>query len=314
MSVPAVSTPVLVIAGPTATGKTDAAVELALRLGGEIISADSVQVYRGFDIGSAKPTDAERQGVPHHLLDVLDPHESWDAMDFARAADGVIADLTTRGKLAIVTGGTGLWLRALLRGLVDLPAVDAALRARLEDAVAERGAPSLHAELQRVDPTSAVRIHPNDALRIVRALEVFEQTGTPLGALRDAHALGAERYRTFFVVLDVDAEAHTERVTRRFDAMLERGLETEVRSLRRTVPEDAKPFGSVGYRQMLDFVEDRSDLATARTEAIRATRTYARRQRTWFRGEPGIHWRTDANTLLDADGTARVAAWLGVKP
>ena len=163
-------TPLIVIAGPTATGKTAVALELARQLDGELVGADSVQVYRGFDIGSAKPTAAELGGVPHHLIDCLDPDESIDAMGFAGLADAAIEGVAERGKRPIVVGGTGLWIRALVRGLVDVPLPDPEIRGALEAEAEARGAPSLHERLTAIDPRAAARIHPNDALRIVRAL------------------------------------------------------------------------------------------------------------------------------------------------
>ncbi|MBC7171604.1 MAG: tRNA (adenosine(37)-N6)-dimethylallyltransferase MiaA, partial [Polyangiaceae bacterium] len=195
----------IVIAGPTASGKTAAGLWIARHLGGELVGADSVQVYRGFDIGSAKPTEEELSGVAHHLIDIVDPDEEVDAQRYAELADAAIADIEARGRVPIVVGGTGLWIRALLRGLVSVPPVDRELRARIEAEVDQEGSPAMHARLAAVDPRAAAGIHPNDRLRIVRALEVFEQTGTPMGELRHAHALGAPRYDALFVVLDPGA-------------------------------------------------------------------------------------------------------------
>ena len=189
-------TPLVVVAGPTATGKTAAALTLARALGCELVGADSVQVYRGFDIGSAKPTEKELGEVRHHLVDVLDATDAIDAMEYAALADRAIDDLEDRGAHPIVVGGTGLWIRALLRGLVELPPPDPILRARLEAEVADLGAESAHQHLYAVDPLAAERIHPNDTLRIVRALEVHTQTGRPLGELQAEHALGAPRRPT----------------------------------------------------------------------------------------------------------------------
>jgi tRNA dimethylallyltransferase len=297
----------LVIAGPTASGKTGAALELARRLGGELIGADSVQVYRGFDIGSAKPTAAELGAVPHHLIDVIDPSEEIDAADYARRADAAIAEIRARGSLPIVVGGTGLWIRALVRGLVDLPPVDADVRRRLEAAAQAEGAPSLHERLAVVDPTTAGAVHPNDALRIVRALEVYEQTGVPLGTLREKHASGAPRYHTFFVALDVEREAHTRAIEARIQTMIGRGWAKEVRELLTRWGDGVRPFGSVGYREMLEHVRDDIPLDEAVRRIRKSTRTYARRQRTWFKGERDVRWWTDQRSLLDADATRRIA-------
>jgi tRNA dimethylallyltransferase len=274
--------PLLVIAGPTATGKTAAAIDVAHRLDGELVGADSVQVYRGFDIGSAKPTADELGGLAHHLLDVLDPDQDVDAVAYANLADAAIRDIRDRGRLPIVVGGTGLWIRALVRGLVDVPPVDPGIRARLEKAAAAEGAPALHARLAEVDPISAHAVHPNDTLRIVRALEVHEQTGMPLGILRAEHALGEPRYRAVFVVLDMDREEHGVVIEHRARQMLDSGWIDEVRSLRARWGDDIRPFGSVGYRDVLVHVRDEVPLDETLRRIRKSTRVYARRQRTWL--------------------------------
>lgn len=299
--------PILVIAGPTATGKTDAAIELALRFDGELVGADSVQVYRGFDIGSAKPTAQDLRGIGHHLIDILDPAEDIDAAMYASRADAAIAEIIERGRLPIVVGGTGLWIRALLRGLVDVPPVDLAVRRRLEAEAEREGAAALHVRLAAVDPITAAAVHRNDALRIIRALEVYEQTGTPLGALRQAHALGAPRYEAVFVVLDVDRNRHDEIVERRAQRMLELGWIEEVRRLRERWGDDIRAFGSVGYREILAHVRDGMPLDETLRQVRRSTRIYARRQRTWFKSEPGVSWRGDRDELLTPSGLDRLA-------
>lgn len=292
---------ILVIAGTTASGKTHLAIELARRLDGELVGADSVQVYRGFDVGSAKPTPEELGGIAHHLIDVVDPVEPIDAAHYARLADEAIDAIHARGRLPIVVGGTGLWLRALVRGLVELPTPDPALRGRLERAVADEGAPALHARLTAVDPRSAEAIHPNDALRIVRALEVFEQTGRPLGELRHAHALGAPRRPTHFVVLDREREVLRARLEARVDDMLARGFVDEVRGLLERWPREARAFGSVGYREVVELLAGERSLEETREAIVRASHIYARRQRTWFRSEPGVDGRYDLGlTPIDA--------------
>jgi len=273
--------PLVVIAGPTATGKTAAAIEVARRFDGELVGADSVQVYRGFDIGSAKPTGDELGGVPHHLLDVLDPDQDIDAVAYANLADAAIRDIHGRGRLAVVVGGTGLWIRALVRGLVDVPPVDPGIRERLEETAAAQGAPALHAKLALVDPISADAVHPNDTLRIVRALEVYEQTGTPLGTLRAAHALGKPRYRAVFVVLDMNSERHGIVIEDRAKQMLDTGWIDEVCALRTRWGDDIRPFGSVGYREVLEHIRDGS--------------------------EPGVSWRSESAELREASGLDRIA-------
>ena len=299
--------PILVIAGPTATGKTGAAIELTRRFGGELVGADSVQVYRGFDIGSAKPTAAELEGVPHHLIDVLDPNQEVDAVAYADLADVTIREIGDRGRLPIVVGGTGLWIRALLRGLVDVPAVDALIRKRLEAAARKDGAAALHARLAEVDPMSADAIHPNDALRIVRALEVYEQTGTPLGRLRAEHALGQARYRAVLIVLDMSHERHGAVIEDRAKQMLEAGWIDEVRSLRARWGDEIRPFGSVGYREILDHLRDGVPIDEMLRRIRKSTRVYARRQRTWFKSEPGVSWRCDRDELDEQSSIDRIA-------
>jgi len=299
--------PLLIIAGPTGTGKTAAAIEVATRLNAELVGADSVQVYRGFDIGSAKPRPAELGPVAHHLLDVFDPDEVVDAAVYARLADAAIRSIIGRGTLPVVVGGTGLWIRALLRGLVEVPRVDEEIRRHLEAAAQEEGAPALHARLTEVDPLSAAVIHPNDALRIVRALEVFEQTGIPLGNLRAEHALGQPRYRAVFVVLDMEREQHAALIHRRAEAMLDAGWVDEVRALRARWGDEVRPFGSVGYREVLAHVRDAVPLEQTLRQIRKSTRIYARRQRTWFRGEPGVSWWSESAELRRPQGLERIA-------
>jgi tRNA dimethylallyltransferase len=304
--------PLLVIAGPTATGKTAAAIDVARHFDGELVGADSVQVYRGFDIGSAKPGENELGGLAHHLLDVLDPDQDVDAVAYANLADAVIRDVRNRQRLPVVVGGTGLWIRALVRGLVDVPPVDQDVRQRLEKAASTEGAPALHARLAQIDPISADAVHPNDTLRIVRALEVYEQTGTPLGTLRADHALGEPRYRAVLVVLDMDRELHGAAIESRAQQMLEAGWIDEVRSLRARWGDHIRPFGAVGYREVLAHVRDEIPLEETLRRIRKSTRVYARRQRTWFKGEPGVSWRCESAELREPRGLDRVAKELGL--
>lgn len=304
--------PILVIAGSTATGKTAAAIEIARQLGGELVGADSVQVYRGFDIGSAKPSAAELRGVAHHLIDVFDPNQEVDAMAYAALGDAAIRDIVGRGRLPIVVGGTGLWIRALIRGLVDVPAVDQVIRKRLEDAAMKDGGPALHARLGEVDPISAKAIHPNDSLRIVRALEVYEQTGMPLGALRAEHALGQPRYRALLIVLEMEHEGHGAVIEDRARRMLEAGWVDEVRSLRERWGDQIRPFGSVGYREVLEHIREDVPFEETVRRIRKSTRIYARRQRTWFRSEPGVSWRSESAELRKPSSLDRIARELGL--
>ncbi len=310
---------IVVIAGPTASGKTALAIELALAIGGELIGADSVQAYRGCDIGSAKPTAEELRGVTHHLLDVANPDVTLDAMDYARLADAAIDDVARRGRLPIVVGGTGLWLRALLRGLVEVPKPDAAIRDRIEAEAATLGGPALHARLRKIDAKAAERIHPNDALRITRALEVFEQTGKQLGELREQHALGEPRFESLALILEPPREVLIERIIARIKTMIAAGFEAEVRRLIERFGSEARVLRSVGYSEMTAFVRgELHSLTDVETAAARSTRAFARRQRNWFRhdfphaahprlvatpGEPDA-WSTQSHAAID-----RVAQW-----
>jgi tRNA dimethylallyltransferase len=298
---------IVVIAGPTAVGKTAQAVALAQRFDAELIGADSVQVYRGFDIGSSKPTAAELQGVRHHLIDICEPTELIDAAEYARRADAAIAEVAARGKLPIVVGGTGLWLRALTRGLVALPQVDRPLRARLEAEWDAVGGAVMHERLARVDPLSATRIHPNDKLRVVRALEVFEQTGVPLGEARRDHALGLPRYEALSYVLDLPSEEHRARVTERVDAMLANGFADEVRGLLARYGGQARAFGAVGYRQMVEHLEAGVPLAETTQQIVRVTLLYARRQRTWWSTDPNMHKRIRPSALFEEPELSTIA-------
>ncbi|MFO0685315.1 MAG: tRNA (adenosine(37)-N6)-dimethylallyltransferase MiaA [Sandaracinus sp.] len=286
---------IVVISGPTASGKTDVALALARAQGGELVGADSVQVYRGFDVGSAKPTKEELGGIAHHLIDVVDPDEAIDAARYAELADAAIADVAARGKLPIVVGGTGLWLRALLRGLVVLPPPDPAIRGALEEEVRTLGAPALHARLAAIDPKASAAIHPNDALRIVRALEVHAQTGEPIGELRARHALGAPRYDALVVLLDRPRPEMDARMVARTEAMLARGLVDEVRGLITRWGRGVRGLDSVGYAEVRAYLEGtlpERELAPAIT---RATRVYARRQRTWWGHDETATRLTDAS-------------------
>lgn len=299
--------PLLVIAGPTATGKTSTAIELARHFDGELVGADSVQVYRGFDIGSAKPVASELKGLRHHLIDVIDADQEIDAASYASRADRAIADIRSRNRLPIVVGGTGLWIRALIRGLVDLPPVDSDVRRQLERAARSRGPAALHARLAEIDPITAEAVHPNDALRIVRALEVYEQTGTPLGDLRAAHALGVPRYAVVLIALDMEREAHAALIEARAKAMIEAGWVEEVRALRARWGDAIRPFGSVGYREILAHLRDGIPIDETLRRIRKSTRIYARRQRTWFRGELDVSWWSTSSETVESRSVERIA-------
>jgi tRNA dimethylallyltransferase len=298
--------PLVVVAGPTGVGKTQVAIELCKRFGGEIVGADSVQIYREFDIGSNKPARDELQGVRHHMIDLLAPSEPIDAARYAALADAAIADVAGRGKVPFVVGGTGLWLRALLRGLVDLPAVDPALRAGLEREWQELGADTLYERLRGVDPRTAGRVHASDRVRVVRALEVHAQTGVPLGELHAAHALGKPRYRALTLSLDVPLPHWQAAIEARTRAMLARGWADEVRTLIQRYGPHIRSLRSVGYRQLVEGLREGSDAATIEREIVRATRQYAKRQRNWFRGDQSIDLRLRSDEALQPALRARV--------
>jgi tRNA dimethylallyltransferase len=275
--------PLIVIAGPTASGKSAAAIAMAERIGGEIVSCDSVAVYRGFDVGAAKPDAADRARVRHHLLDVAEPEEAFTAARWVALADAVIADCRRRGAHVVVSGGTFLYLGALLGGLFDAPPPDDALRARLKQEASRLGWPALHARLATVDPEAAARIHPNDPVRIERALEVFEQTGVPISRHHAEQARAVPRHRARVFVIDPPPPAHDAAIAARTDAMLAGGLVEETARLVATRGRGLKALGALGYKEALAHLDGRLDRAQLR-EAIRiATRRFGKRQRTWLR-------------------------------
>jgi tRNA dimethylallyltransferase len=241
------------------------------------------------------------------LIDVREPEDVLDAASYAGLAAAAIADIGARGKLPIVVGGTGLWLRALLRGLVELPPVDPDLRARLEREWDARGGIAMHAQLGEHDPVSSARIHPNDKLRVVRALEVFEQTGLPLGAARHAHALGRARYRDYTIVLDIEPVHHRERLKARTRAMLEAGFIAEVAGLFERHGQ-VRALGSVGYKQAVEHLTLGIPIDETETAIARATSIYARRQRTWWRSDPSVRKRITPQAALDADVLREIEA------
>jgi tRNA dimethylallyltransferase len=283
--------PLFVVVGPTASGKTEFAVELAVRLGGEIVSADSVQIYRHFDVGTGKPSGEERARAPHHLIDVLEPLEPMDVGRWVELAERAIEDVRRRGRVPIVCGGTFLWVRALLHGLVAAPPADASVRERHHELAASEGRAALHARLAGVDPESARRLAPNDFVRVSRALEVHELTGEKLSAIQEQHGFRPKRHAARLVGLLRTAVELDERIGARVRSMLAAGFVDEVRELVAQGYGEARPMGSVGYRQVRDALAAGT---TSDTEALaesirRATRVFARRQRTWLRRE-SVEW------------------------
>jgi tRNA dimethylallyltransferase len=303
--------PLIAIAGPTAGGKSALGLRLALARGGEIVSCDSQQVYRGLDIGTAKPTGAERRAVRHHLLDVASPDEDFSAAAFARLARASLADVVARGRLPIVVGGTGLYLRALLHGIFAGPSRDEGLRARLEGLAVRHGDARLHRLLGHVDPEAARRIAPRDRVRAVRALEVFFRTGRPISSEQRAGTTPLLGFRVLVVGLDPGRERLREAVVARTRWMLDAGLVGEVRALLASgVPAEARPLHSVGYRQALAVVRGEMSEAEAEAAIVGATMRLAKRQRTWFRNqEPGIRWFSSPDEAYDA-----AVVWLDSSP
>jgi tRNA dimethylallyltransferase len=282
--------PLTVIAGPTASGKTRLAIALAQRIDAEIVSADSQQVYRWFDIGTAKPSAAELAAVPHHLVSILDPGESFSAGRFQSLADQAIAAITGRGKRVLVVGGTGLYVRVLLHGVVPAPASDADLRRALEQEAQRIGREGLHRRLAEVDPETAAQVKTTDLVRIVRALEIHALTGTTASRFRREHRFAEDRYAYRLFVLDPPRQELYRAIDERTRGMFRGGLVEEVRSLVTRGYRDAAPMKSVGYAQALAHVEGSLTLEEAIARASRETRRYAKRQLTWFRREPGAQF------------------------
>ena len=291
--------PAIAIMGPTASGKTALALELALRHGGEVVSVDSALVYRGLDIGAAKPTVAERRGVRHHMIDVRDPWQPYSAAEFAHDARAAVEGILARGRLPLLVGGTGLYFRALLQGLAPLPEADPALRAKIAGEAAARGWAALHAELAEADPEAGRRIHATDAQRIQRALEVLRLTGRPISDWqREPAPVPPLPLRVLGVALSPPERASLHaRIERRFDAMLAAGLLDEVRALRalpqlaaHPAPLELPALRAVGYRQAWLHLDGALPADAFRLRAIHATRQLAKRQLTWLRREPGLRW------------------------
>lgn len=279
----------LVVVGPTASGKTELAVRLAEAFDGEVIGADSVQVYRGFDAGSGKPTTEERARAPHHLIDCAEPDEPFDAQRFAALADEAIARIRARGRTPIVCGGTFLWVRALTLGLATVPPADPEVRARHAAIAAAEGRAALHAALAGVDPESAARLSPNDFIRVSRALEVFERSGRPLSVWHREHGFREVRHKARLFGVAWAREELDLRIERRTRAFLEAGWIDEVRQLCARGHEGARAMGSVGYRQVREHLEGQIAGGDLEIAIVRATRVFVRRQRTWLRDE-AVTW------------------------
>ena len=305
---------IVIICGPTGVGKTSAAIRLAQRFGGQIVGADSMQIYRHMNIGTAKPTPAEQAAVTHHMIDVVDPDEPFDAARYAALASDCIQRLQREAIVPLVAGGTGFYIKALLFGLFDTRPPDRQIRRRLERQAEVEGIAGLYAVLQHRDPTSADRIHPNDRFRIIRALETLEGTGHPISDLQRRHGFAQARFETFKIGLEIDREALYARINRRVEAMIAEGLLSEVRGLlARGYAADLKSMQAIGYRHMIDFLTDKTPWKETVALMKRDTRRYAKRQFTWFKSDPDIIWSTPEEVLRLAP---MIAAFLetGARP
>lgn len=288
---------IIAVTGATASGKSALSLQLARQLDAEVVCMDSMQIYCGMDIGTAKPTKEEQQLVPHHMLDVVSPEQPYTVADYAEAASQVIRQILSRGRLPMLVGGTGLYLKALMHGLsLGVSRSDPAIRARLE-AIADQpgGKLQLHRMLAEVDEASANKLHPNDLRRVIRAIEVYELTGTPLSQTRQEET---GEFAVLPLAIRMDREKLFDRIEKRVDAMLERGLLAEVRRLLDAgVPTDSQAMQGIGYKEMVPVVQGIVPLEEARRQIILNTRHYAKRQETWFKGEPATRWLAAAEAL-----------------
>lgn len=283
--------PVVVLVGPTAIGKSRVGMEVAKALQTEVLTADSTQVYRGMDIGTDKPSLQEQQDVPHRLIDLVDPDQPFNAGEYRRYAMAEIQRLHEEGKLPLVVGGTGLYVRVLVRGLWPGPPVDWELRHQLEQEILERGLPALYQELGIVDPMTARRVHPNDSVKILRALEIFRQTGSPASALHSQHGFQDRPYSALLLGLTMERDALYRRIEDRVHVEIDKGLVEETRRLlSHGYGRNLTSMKSLGYRQMAGYLEGEYDYEEAVRRLKRDTRRFAKRQMTWFRKEPDLQW------------------------
>jgi len=282
---------IVVVAGPTASGKTAFAVEIARSLSGEIVNADSMQVYRGMDIGTAKPTRAEQKGIPHHLLDVVQPDEDFNAAIYRRMALPIVTDICSRGKACLVVGGTGLYIRALLGGLMKSPPSDPGLREALHTECDAHGVQRLHEELKERDPEYAKRIHPNDKTRIIRALEIIRLSNRRSSDLMWQHGFRDRSLDALKICLNVEREELYRRINERSMVMADMGLLNETQHLlNKGYSPDLKPMKAIGYRHMVRYLQGKGSFRETIETLKRDTRRYAKRQITWFKAEPDVIW------------------------
>ena len=287
---------IVILLGPTGIGKSRLAIEWAEKLGGEIVSADSLQVYRYMDVGTGKPTPEDQKRVRHHLIDLVLPDQPFHAALYRTLGRKTIDQLSWDRTPAWIVGGTGLYIKTLTQGLFTGPRIDPQVRERLKQEAMEKGAGILYERLKKVDPATTSHLHPNDLFRIIRALEVFDSTGAPISFYREQHRFGERPYLTLKIGLDMSREALYLRIDERVDQMLERGFLHEVESLMAMgYGPELKPMQSLGYKQMVQFLRKEIGWDEAIRQMKRDTRHYARRQWTWFKADPEVHWR-DAST------------------
>lgn len=281
---------IVIICGPTGTGKSELALSLARQLGGEIVSADSQQVYRGMDVGTAKVSREVQDQIPHHLIDVIEPDQHFEAQTFCRLADGAIDSIISKGCVPFVVGGTGFYLRVLCNGICEAPPQDPEYRRELNELHQKEGMPYLHDMLSKIDPAAASNIHPNDVVRLIRALEVYHLTGGKMSELQEQHRFASKRYDALKIGLNVEREELYASINARVDAMMNAGLLDEVRGLVERYGPDIKSLQAVGYREMVAHLKGELLLDQAVELTKKNTRHFAKRQMTWFKADPDIQW------------------------
>lgn len=300
---------IIVIVGPTGAGKTGLAINLARQLDAEIVGADSMQIYRHMDIGTAKPTTAEQAAAPHHMIDIVNPDEDFDAATYADMAGTVIRQIIGRGRLPLVVGGTGFYIRSLVYGLFEEGPSDPVVRKQLKQLAETIGNAALHQRLAAVDSQAAGKIHPNDTYRIVRALEVFETTGEPLTAFQQRHRSQEMRFTPLTIGVSWPRPILYDRINKRVETMMDQGLEAEVRGLMsQGYTRDLKSMQSLGYRHLTAFINDECSLQDTLITLKRDHRRYAKRQLTWFHADPSVQWMTPDQPHAAID---RIRTFLG---
>ena len=294
--------PLICIVGPTAVGKTEIAIQLAQHLDAEIVSLDSRQIYRGMDIGTAKPIPEQQRAVPHHLIDCVDVDQTFSVAEYQRLADTAIAEIRERGKRTMAVGGAGLYFRGIIDGLFDGPGADAEIRAKLQREADEHGNVALHERLRRCDPETANRVHPNNLVRVIRALEVYELTGKPISSLQQQWKMNEPRYPFRAFGLNMPRETLYQRIEERVNRMVEAGLIEEVKGLLdQGCPRNCVAMQSFGYKELIDYLDGKRTLDEAISLLKQNTRRFAKRQLTWFRNDPRIEW-LDTSQFSSIDG------------